>query len=202
MAQQDTWNARHTDAARRGRQQAAYDRAFQELGVRRLPCGRYKCGYEGCSIVQPLQGMRQHTTVCRPLSVEQRQTRSLAATASAHVAPSQPPAAAAQVETLDHVPTGPRTRLLRKQTRPAAFEKNACQATVRDVNACTSFDVKATLDHYYASQHMTGRYRGAQLQRAITLTDLPPPQADESLRPNRVVTNASYFSTLSLWHSV
>ena len=56
LAQQDTWNARHTDAARQGRQQAAYDRAFQELGVHRLPCGRYKCGYEGCSIVQTLQG--------------------------------------------------------------------------------------------------------------------------------------------------
>ena len=183
LAQHDTWNARHTDAARLGRQQAAYDRAFQELGVHRLPCGRYKCGYEGCSIVQTLQGMRQHTVVCKNLSVAQRQTRSEAAAASAPAAPSRP-ADAARVEPLDLAPTGPRTRLLSKQARPVAFEKTACQATVHDVTACTSFDIKATLDHY-ASQHMTRRYHGAQLQRAITLTDLPPPHTDASLHSNQ-----------------
>ena len=177
VAQQDTWQARHADAARAARIQAASDRAYNELGVYRQPDGRYACGLPGCGVVQTLQGLRVHVPTCRNLSKEQTEERARQAQASssssgrnsAHapqVAPTRRPPVAS---------SSPRRRLRAKQPAPAAFVRTSAQCDNADFAACASFDVGATLKHY-ASLHMTRRYRGTHLHRPITLTDLPPPQ--------------------------
>ena len=162
----DTWNARHSNESRAGRQRAAAERAYAELGVHRCPDGRHQCGHEGCNAKFSLRGMRQHVPVCKNLSPEQRLARGNAA-----AAPSAEP------EPRDRRPRAAlpvRRRLAGKQPRPPAFVRPATAASSADIAACTAFSPSEVHAHY-ESLHLTRRYRGLYLHRPISLTDLPCP---------------------------
>ena len=180
-ADKDTWQARHSDVSRSARVQAAYDRAYNELGVHRQPDGSYLCGYEGCKIVQTLKGIRTHVDVCKHLSVAQRVQRCTTVAASASSASAAGPSS--RVSVPQDPPQTRRRRMTSKQPRPVAYERTCRQTSPQDFQACISFAIKETLDHY-ALQHCTRKYRGLHLERSSTLTDLPPPSLDSSGRKN------------------
>ena len=163
----DTWLARHADAARAGRKQAAATRAYDELGVHMHPDGRYKCGLEGCSFVMTLKGMRQHVPVCTTLTIDQRKNRSTAQASTALPAAKSAPKAKARV-----LPKS--FRLLRKQTRPPGLPAPLPRVLSADLEGCRNFD-RDIIRTACKEKQLRRPYRGVQLSRLITLTDLPCP---------------------------
>ena len=166
----DTWLARHADAARAGRRQAAATRAHEELGVHMQQDGRYTCGLEGCLVVMT-KGMRQHVPVCTPLTIEQRKERSAAHATT--VSPKLPSAFKAVPKAKSRAL--PKSfRLMRKQARPPGLPAPLPSVLSADLEGCRNFepDVARTA---YAEKQLRRQYRGVHLTRLITLTDLPCP---------------------------
>ena len=198
LADEDTWLARHKDAAARGRTEAAEARVRQDLGARPVGGGKYACPHPHCldpPVMQFPRSLRGHIDICKDLphevrlrQAEQRATKT-GRQFKTHLvmsAPSSDSAGAAHVQPPDSgagssadPPAAPtasvRDNTLSPTRRRIAVKQARPLAFVQEVERsiapCGDWDLG-----YLRS--CRDKYAVRNPKRQMSLTDLPYPPRD------------------------